>query len=264
MGVSYTQLYSQFARGNYSAIGQASYTAILTQLRNMGVNLNLTGAALDNELYNKAFILTTLLQELLPVKPDGTPYNWQPNTAVEFVKQIIKGNGNPAAALNQNANTSAASVQSTLNNMTGGKTGAAGATNFFNSLGNDIGLDGPRNQNFSINYDGKTTSYYGVASIERLPLAQQQALMEELASGSATITKWANGANPSKTATLGQFLNNAQLINAENPKSNQVTITLDPKASKYFNVEGQKNLTINYNSSTGTGSNTNQTTGWSQ
>ena len=254
MGISYTQLYTQMAEGHTGAVANGTYSAILTQLRNMGVNLSLTEPALSAELDNKAMIITNVLQMLLPYKPDGSPYNWAPNTAVEFVKQIAKGNGNPAAIMNKDSATAAADVSSVLNNMTGGKTGSTGATNFFNNLGQDIGL-GPRNPGFSINYKGKTTDYTK-NTIEHLPLAQQQALMQELANGTATISTWANGFNKGTTGTLGSFLKNSQLINAESKNSAQVTIGFTPNASKYFTVNGQKNATIQWNSNQGNGSNT--------
>lgn len=256
MGISYTQLYTQMAEGHTGAVANGTYSAILTQLRNMGVNLSLTEPALSAELDNKAMIITNVLQMLLPYKPDGSPYNWAPNTAVEFVKQIAKGNGNPAAIMNKDSATAAADVSSVLNNMTGGKTGSTGATNFFNNLGQDIGLS-PRNLGFSINYKGKTTDYTK-NSIENLPLAQQQALMQELANGTATISTWAQGFNKGTTGTLGSFLNNSQLINAESKNSAQVTIGFTPNASKYFTVNGQKNATIQWNSNQGNGSNTMQ------
>ena len=254
MGISYTQLYTQMAEGHTGAVANGTYSAILTQLRNMGVNLSLTEPALSAELDNKAMIITNVLQGLLPYKPDGSPYNWAPNTAVEFVKQIAKGNGNPAAIMNKDSATAAADVSSVLNNMTGGKTGSTGATNFFNNLGQDIGLN-PRHPAFSINYKGKTTGYT-TNTIEHLPLAQQQALMQELANGTATISTWANGPQKGTTGTLGSFLNNSQLINAESKNSAQVTIGFTPNASKYFTVNGQKNATIQWNSGQGNGSNT--------
>ena len=256
MGISYTQLYTQMAEGHTGAVANGTYSAILTQLRNMGVNLSLTEPALSAELDNKAMIITTVLQMLLPYKPDGSPYNWAPNTAVEFVKQIAKGNGNPAAIMNKDSTTAAADVSSVLNNMTGGKTGSTGATNFFNNLGQDIGLSGGHPA-FSINYKGKTTSYT-TNSIEHLPLAQQQALMQELANGTATISTWADGPKKGTTGTLGSFLKNSQLINAESKNSAQVTIGFTPNASKYFTVNGQKNATIQWNSGQGNGSNTTQ------
>ena len=236
MGISVTQMYSQLhssnpvTKINALAAGDSFIKQQLLQVVGGGPEV----PGFEQRVMDKAIQLVYVLEAFVP--PTGGQEHWDEQTAVEYTKRMLRGQGGMVNSMVTGTEQKllALSDNKPLSTMAGSNAFWRNVNKDFQTkYGKDVARIGTDNMTqVSYQQNGSTKLAFG-ADISRMDLAQRTMIEQQLESGQASLRSVNSKGQQGRWHTLGQTIGDS-LLNAQ--EQQKVKLELTPGAQQLVHM----------------------------